>query len=105
MLIIDHGKLLFDGALDELTERFGGERELLVDFAEPYPDVTIAGARVVERDGRRVTYRFSRGELSASDLIARISGRYRIHDLSVREPEIEETVRRIYEERLLDEGG
>lgn len=105
VMIIDRGKLLFDGALDDLTERFGGERELLVDFAEPYPDVTIAGARVVERDGRRVTYRFSRGELSASELIARISGLYRIHDLSVREPEIEETVRRIYEERLLDEGG
>jgi ABC-2 type transport system ATP-binding protein len=104
VMIIDHGKLLFDGPLEELTERFGGERELLVDFAEPYDEVAVAGARVVEREGRRVTYRFSREDLSASELIARISGRYRIADLSVREPEIEETVRRIYEEQLLQEG-
>jgi ABC-2 type transport system ATP-binding protein len=103
IMIIDHGKLLFDGPLEELTERFGGERELLVDFAEFYDDVVVPGARVVERDGRRVTYRFSREDLSASELIARISGRYRILDLSVREPEIEETVRRIYEKQLLQE--
>jgi ABC-2 type transport system ATP-binding protein len=104
VMIIDHGQLLFDGPLDELVARFGGERELLVDLAEDYPEVSVAGARVVEQDGRRVTFRFSRRELSASELIARISSRYRIRDLSVREPEIEETVRRIYEDRLLDQG-
>jgi ABC-2 type transport system ATP-binding protein len=104
VMIIDHGQLLFDGPLDDLVARFGGERELLVDLAEHYPEVSVAGARVVEQDGRRVTLRFSRRELSASELIARVSSRYRIRDLSVREPEIEETVRRIYEERLLDQG-
>jgi len=35
-------------------------------------------------------------------LIGRLSARYRIRDLSVREPDIEATVRRIYEERLLE---
>jgi len=103
VMIIDHGQMLFDGLLDELVARFGGERELLVDLAEHYPEVSVEGARVVEQDGQRVTLRFSRRELSASELIARISSRYRIRDLSVREPEIEETVRRIYEERLLDQ--
>lgn len=104
VMIIDHGKLLYDGLLNDLTARFGGERELLVDLAEFYPDVSVPGARVAEQDGQRVTYRFSRGELSASELIARVSSRYRVRDLSVREPEIEETVRRIYEDRLLDQA-
>jgi len=104
VMIIDHGQLLYDGALSELTARFGGERELLVDLAQHYPDVSVKGARVVEQDGRRVTYRFAREDLSASELIARVSSRYRVRDLSVREPEIEETVRRIYENRLLDEA-
>jgi len=39
--------------------------------------------------------------MSASKLIAALAERYRLEDLTVREPEIEETVRRIYEERLL----
>ncbi len=102
VLLIDHGRLLFDGALASLRDRFGGERELLVDFAADYPDVSLPGARVAARDGRRVTYRFQRGAVTASALIQALSARFRIVDLSVREPEIEATVRRIYEERLLD---
>jgi len=103
--MIDHGHLLFDGTLNTLRERFGGERELVVDFAEDYADVPVEGANILAREGRRVTYRFGRsgdGSVTASALIGRLSERYRLLDLSVREPEIEATVRRIYEERLLE---
>ncbi len=101
VIMIDRGRLLFDGPPRELLDRFGGERELVVDFAEDYADVAIAGARVANRAGRRVTYRFARGDVSASELIRRLSARYRIEDLSVQEPQIEDTVRRIYEQGLL----
>jgi len=102
VLMIDHGKLLFDGQLETLRRRFGGERELVVDFAEPYENVAVPGASVKEREGLRVTYTFRRDESTASDLIQRLSRDYRIADLTVQEPEIEATVRRIYEERLLE---
>jgi ABC-2 type transport system ATP-binding protein len=108
VLLIDHGRLLYDGRLDSLLARFGGERELVVDFAETYTVVEVPGADVVARDGNRVTYRFARTgqeRITASALIGRLSQRYRIADLSVREPEIEATLRRVYEERLLDSPG
>lgn len=41
--------------------------------------------------------------MTASELISRLSARFRVTDLSVREPDIEDTVRRIYEERLLEQ--
>ena len=104
VMMIDHGKLLFDGPLSELQERFGGERELVVDFAENYSDISIDGGSIVSHEGQRVTYRFGRG-VSASELIAKLASRYRILDLTVREPEIETTVRRIYEERLLSQAS
>ncbi len=102
VMIIDQGRLLFDGKLDTLRERFGGKRELLVYFAQEYESVPVEGAQVIERDDTRATYQFERGAITASDLIGRLSARYRIRDLQVREPEIAETVRRIYEERLLE---
>ena len=102
VMIIDQGRLLFDGQLDTLRHRFGGKRELVVDFAEDYEVVTVDGAEVAERDGLCVTYRFDRGAITASELIGRLSARYRIRDLEVREPDIEATVRRIYEEGLLE---
>ena len=103
VMMIDHGRLLFDGKLAELVRRFGGERELVVDMAEDYPQVPVAGAEVSAREGRRVTYRFSRDAVSASELISRIAAQYRMLDLSVREPDIEATVRKIYQEELLHE--
>jgi ABC-2 type transport system ATP-binding protein len=102
VMIIDKGRLLYDGALAALSERFGGQRQLRVDLAEDYDDVSVEGARVIQRQGQRVAYQFKRSEITASELIGRLSTRYRIQDLEVREPDIEDTVRRIYEEKLLE---
>lgn len=102
VMIIDRGRLLFDGALATLRDRFGGKRELVVDFAEEYEEVAVEGAQVVAHDGPSATYHFEREVITASELIGRLSARYRIRDLAVREPDIEATIRRIYEERLLE---
>ena len=102
VLIIDKGYLLYDGDLDALQKRFGGKRKLFVDFAENYPEIDDLGVEILERDGNRAVLAFERDKISASELIGKISQRYRIRDLSVKEPEIENTIRRIYEERLLE---
>jgi ABC-2 type transport system ATP-binding protein len=103
VMIIDHGKLLFDGQLEALQARFGGKRRLVVDFGEAYPDVSVEGADIVEQRGERAVFAFDGRELSASALIGRLSARFSIRDLSVEEPDIEATVRNIYEKRLLSE--
>ncbi len=101
VMIIDHGRLLYDGALDTLQDRFGGERQLVVDFEEPGAAPSVEGARLVAQEGQRATYAFARGALSASALIARVSARRAVRDLSVQEPDIEATIRSIYEGGLL----
>ena len=102
VMIIDKGQLLFDGPLMTLKTRFGGKRELVVDFAETYERVSVAGAQVAAQNGLRATYQFEQDAISASELIGRLSAQYRIRDLIVQEPDIEQTIRRIYEERLLE---
>jgi ABC-2 type transport system ATP-binding protein len=103
VMIIDQGKLLYDGELQTLRDRFGGKRKLVVDFVEQQDFTTLAleGVAVAMQDGLRVTYEFERAAITASELIGQLSARYRIHDLVVQEPEIETTIRRIYEEKLL----
>ena len=101
VLIIDHGKLLYDGSLSELQTRFGGHWHLEVDFGEVYADVSVEGAKVVRHAGLRAVYAFDRQRLSASDLIGRLSQRYSLRDISVNAPDAEATIRRIYEEKLL----
>jgi ABC-2 type transport system ATP-binding protein len=96
ILIIDQGKAIYDGGIPELKERYGEERTLVVDLEEPGPPLEVPGARVEAVDGPRQVLRF-RG--SAAELTAAVAARARIVDLTIREPDIEEIVRRIYEGR------
>jgi len=102
VMIIDHGKLLYDGKLDLLRERFGDKRQLIVDFVEKYDPITIDGVEVINQQGHRITFQFTSQEISASELINQLSAQFRIRDLKVREPDIETTIRRINEGRLLE---
>ena len=102
VMIIDHGQLLYDGKLELLRERFGEKRQLVVDFVEDYDIVSVNGAEIVRHEGNRITFQFTNQDISASKLINQLSAQYRIRDLEVREPDIETTIRRIYEGRLLE---
>jgi ABC-2 type transport system ATP-binding protein len=102
VMIIDKGRLLYDGTLVSLNEQFGGKRRLVVDFSESYDIIQVQGAEIINIENQRVTFQFERDTVTASELIGLIAARYRIRDLQVLEPEIEETIRRIYEDRLLE---
>jgi ABC-2 type transport system ATP-binding protein len=93
LLVIDHGSLIWDGAIADLRERYGSERTLVVDLEEPSPPLEVAGARVERVEGPRQWLRF-RG--SASELTARVAAAARLVDLQIAEPDIEEIVRAIY---------
>jgi ABC-2 type transport system ATP-binding protein len=93
LLVIDHGRLIWDGAIPDLKDRYGGERTLVVDLEEPAPPLDVPGARVERVEGPRQWLRF-RG--SAAELTANVARAARLVDLQVAEPDIEEIVRRIY---------
>lgn len=103
MMVIDHGKLLYDGGVEALRDRMGAERTLVIDL-DPREDergpLEVEGATEVRADGPRRWLRFQRDEVTAAELIARTTARYRIQDLTLEEPEIESIVRRIYEEGM-----
>ncbi len=98
MMIIDRGTLLYDGSVTAIRDTFGTERTLVVDLEDGEPDaLTGLTAEEVRADGPRHWLRFRRAEVSAAELIAAVAARYRVRDLTIEEPEIEEIVRRIYE--------
>ena len=102
--MIDQGSLIWDGAIADLRERYGGERTLVVDLEEPAPPLEVPGAVVERVDGPRQWLRF-RG--SASELTARVAQAARLVDLQIAETDIEEIVRRIYAspEKVSDTKG
>jgi len=100
MLIIDHGRVIYDGGIKALKERYGEERTLIVDLEEPAPPIQVEGARVERIEGPRQWLRFSRDDISASELTAAVAARARLVDLAIEEPHIEDIVSRIYTEGI-----
>lgn len=97
LIIIDSGKIIYDGGIDALKKRYGKTRMLIVDLAQAYSEVQLEGVDLTRRDGNRIWLAFDRDTISASEVIAQLTARYEIQDLTISEPEIEEIVRRIYE--------
>jgi ABC-2 type transport system ATP-binding protein len=104
LLIIDHGRLLYDGGLSKIRDRFGVERTLVVDLADADLDETVPlsvpQATEIRADGPRRWLRFNRARVTATDLIASVAERYRIQDISIEEPSIESIIRQIYEQGM-----
>ena len=96
IIIIDKGRILYDGTIEELKRRHAPYRTLVVHFGEDYPEIRAEGAELVRRDGTRAWFRFDRA-VNPQRLIAELSERYLITDLSLAEPTLEEVIRGIYE--------
>ena len=100
VILIDNARLRFDGELTTLRRLLSTERLLSVDYAEVYPDISIPNAHVVYQEGARVQYQFSPEEISAADLIGVILKKFRIVDVSIQEPDIEDLIKTVYEDNL-----
>jgi ABC-2 type transport system ATP-binding protein len=96
LLIIDHGRVIFDGGLDDLRRRYEPTRTLVVDLATAREPLQVEGATVTRVDGARQWLRFDRREASAAELVARVAAAAELADLTVVEPDIEDVVARIY---------
>ncbi|MEU3915780.1 MULTISPECIES: ATP-binding cassette domain-containing protein [unclassified Streptomyces] len=96
VMVIDHGRLMYDGVLGGLHALGeGGERTLVVDLERELPPLEVAGARVVRVEGARQWLAFPARE-SAAPLVAAVAAEYPLLDLSVREPDIEDVIARMY---------
>ena len=101
LMIIDHGRVLYDGPLDQLKERLLRTKQIkcvLKDRAQ------AAGISVFSRDGLQLdqvdelTYRirFDRTKIATGDLIRRVLAAVEVRDLLIEDESIEEVVKRIY---------
>ena len=107
VLIIDDGKLIYDGPLATIKERFGKYREITFETAADLNDLLLPdGVELLEKGERRLTLRFDRTRASASRVAAAIMSQIEVLDLSLKEPDLSLVVKQIYHGGLREvEGG
>jgi ABC-2 type transport system ATP-binding protein len=101
LVVIDHGRVVYDGTLESLHERYGSTRQVVVDLEEPLAGpVELPGVRLAATaaEGRRLTYALA--GVSAGPLVARLAAVGSLRDLAVVEPAIEDVITRLYRSPL-----
>ncbi len=96
LMVIDHGRVVYDGTVDDLKARHGQYRTLVVDLEGPAEPLVVDGAEVVRVDGPRQWLRFHRDRTTAAQLIAAIASTTAVVDLTIEEPLIEDVIAGVY---------
>ncbi|CAA9547037.1 MAG: Efflux ABC transporter, ATP-binding protein [uncultured Thermomicrobiales bacterium] len=106
ILIIDQGKVLFDGAAADLKRRYAPNRLLDItvsgDGTEALRGVTAAppaGVTVIKDEELTASFSIEPEVTPVAAVIADISARVPVIDITVREPEMDGIIREIYEAR------
>ena len=102
VMVLDWGKILYDGNLQELTSRFEGVNEMRVSFAENGEDGLLEGLEPPVREGRYYVYRIDPRKVSIPDLVSSLYRTHPVVDLEIRKPKLEDTIRKIYENKSLN---
>lgn len=98
VIIIDGGKLIYDGPISAIKQRFGRYRTISFDTAAPAPTVLTLppGAELTAHEERKLVLRFDRGRASASQVAAQVMAQVDVADFSISEPDLSSIVKQIY---------
>ncbi|MEN2983156.1 MAG: ATP-binding cassette domain-containing protein [Thermus sp.] len=104
VLVIHQGRLLYDGELEGLTERFAPYREVGLTLARPLPkEALLPFGEVRELSGQEARLLVPRERLT--ERVAEILRRLPVEDLEVREPPLEEVIARVFQSPAPVEEG
>ena len=98
VLIIDEGKIIYDGPIHAIRERFGKYREITFETGStPSSSLSLPnGAEIISVEECRLQIRFDRNLASASQVAASVMEQAEVRDFSLSEPSLASIVKQIY---------
>lgn len=100
VVIIDEGRILYDGDLASLRSRYAPYREIVVRAPRMPEDLRVDGPGLTgtrpDGDDLLATFRFDPAVISAPAAIHRITTALEVTDITSREPGVEDVIRQIY---------
>jgi ABC-2 type transport system ATP-binding protein len=95
VIVIHHGRILFDGELARLGDRFMGHKTIEVALADGAVDLSRYGD-VLEQDGDRVKLRVQKADTSR--VAAQLLNEQQVIDLTIEDPPIEDVIELVFAE-------
>ena len=98
VMVIGHGRQLYDGRLKELKERYSSSKCIkatLEQFTEEFP---VEGADRVRVEGNTWTVLFDPSKTAAHAMVERLARRLPLRDIVIEEDDIDEIIASMYRE-------
>ncbi len=97
VIIIDHGKIFFDGPLSDIIDRFSGSKILSLTFEKPVARDFSAFGEVVEQTPVSVQLKVPRAKVT--ETCRQLLDACNVSDINVQELPVEEVIRQLFGER------
>lgn len=109
VIVLDKGKILFDGTTDGVKHMFGDKRNITVMLKAPAtPDALLRfGFAFPEAsdDLMQVKFTVDAEKQHVNEFLQDVLGAFRVEDVKIVETDIEEVVRKIYEDGVTDNAS
>ncbi len=93
VIVIHHGRILYDGALGDLAGQFTAAKTIHITLENTAVDLAAYG-EVVHREGNKAVLRVPKNETAR--LAARLLSDLPVADLTIEDPPIEEAIERVF---------
>ena len=107
IVMIDKGSKVFDGTISDLKSKYGQIREMYFETGSKNAVEVLGYAKhfnlgdddlSVETEGNAAKVRFNSSAVPVSDMLSYTLGKINISDISVKDADIEEIIRKLYEQ-------
>jgi ABC-2 type transport system ATP-binding protein len=99
VIVIHHGRILFDGDLSALSNQFAAYKTIEVALADGAVPLDAYG-EVLEQDGDRVKLRVEKAD--APRVAARLLSEQQVADLTIEEPPIEDVIELVFTQESVE---
>lgn len=99
IIMIDHGRIIYDGSLAEFKQEHTGGHLITVDLETEAFQLDDPRLTLHKDEGIRKTVLFQKEAIPVTEVIQKLTEKNRIIDIQIKEPSIEEIVKGIYEQR------
>lgn len=103
IIIIDSGKLIYDGGLKEIKEKYGYITNIEVQMKQEINMDELEFIKQLDRQNIKITSEknkivvtFNKNNVSTTDIIGKLMAKFDVIDFSVNETSIDEIVKKIY---------
>lgn len=99
LIMVDDGKLLFDGELKHLRQTLGSRRRLKLEFGTDPGPITLKTAELVTDEGAAKHFLLENEQTSILDVLTELGSGHDLTDIKLEEPNIEEVIRTFYQNK------